>query len=512
MELIKKNIIINRPVKCGTTEIGVDGDIIVPDIKPDILKILQVDGKAIVCDTELSEGRLTVSGRIDLNILYVPDRDDEKIKCIETSFDFLNHLDKPEIMPDMQISAEAEIIKLDFHALNSRKLRIKTIVGISYEISEQASLELATETENENSEVLITPIELNSLVDLKHSEFSIRESFELPPGHSSIEEILKTDVKICDTDYKIISGRVALKGSINFSCLYLDTDCTVRCCDFEAGFTELFDITDADEETSCDISFFVKEISVHPETDSDGDMKILSLDAEIAVRIIATKKVSTDILIDCFLPGNETEIIKKPAELEKSVSSGFYQTTLREIISSDSGCPTLKGIYNVFATPTVEKTEISDDKVLVSGQVSCCILYIAESEETPVYSMKKSIPFSFYIDTPGSRSGMICSLDLKIIHTSYNLNPANEAEIRCILTASARISEKNTLELIDEVEILPLASESKKGIVLYFVQKNDTLWDIAKRYYVSQKDILAANNLEDSTSFCEGMPLLIPTA
>ncbi len=512
MELIKKNIIINRPVKCGTTEIGVDGDIIVPDIKPDILKLLQVDGKAIVCDTELSEGRLTVSGRIDLNILYVPDREDEKIKCIETSFEFLNHLDKPEIMPDMQVSAEAEISKLDFHALNSRKLRIKTIVGIDYEISEQASIELATSPENENSEVLITPIELTSLVDLKHSSFSVRESFELPPGHSSIEEILKADVKICDCDYKIVTGRAALKGSVNLSLLYLDTDCTVRCCDFEAGFTELFDLTDADDDTNCDISFSVKEVSVHPESDSDGDVKIISLDTEIAVRIIATKKVSTDILIDCFLPGNETEIIKKPTELEKSVSSGFYQTTIREIVSPDLNCPTLKGIYNVFATPAIEKIEVLDDKVAVSGNISCCILYIAESEETPVYSIKKSIPFSFSVEASGSKHGMACDLDVKIIHTSYNLNPANEAEIRCILTASAMVSEKNTIELIDEVETTPLDSEQKKGIVLYFVQKNDTLWDIAKRYYVSQKDILAVNNLEDSTSFCEGMALLIPTA
>lgn len=511
LEIIKKNIIINRPVKCGNTQIGVDGDVIVPDIKPDILKILQADGKAVVTETELSEGRLIVSGRVNVNILYVPDRDDEKIKCIETSFDFSTRIDKSDIMPDMQACVEAEVEKIDFQVLNCRKLRIKTTVGIAYKISEQASIDLATGLDDENSEVCITPIEIMSLVDLKHSDFSVRESFELPPGHTAIEEILKTDITICDTDYKIVTGRAVVKGIINLNCLYLDTDCCIKSCDFEAPFTEIFDVSDADEDTVCDISFCVKDIVCAPEADSDGDIKILALDAIIGIKIEATKKVNTDLLIDCFCPGNETLITKNSKDLEKIISSGFYQTTLREIVAPDVSCPNLKGIYNVFATPSIEKSEVLDNSVSVSGNISCFVLYIADSEETPVYSMKKTIPFSCMIDTPKSKSGMDCFVDAKILHTSYNLNPSGEAEIRCILSVCAKVSVNNTLELIDDLEVLPLSKEQRKGIVLYFVQKNDTLWDIAKRYYVSQNDILSVNNLEDTTPLCEGMTLLIPT-
>ncbi len=511
MEIIKKNIIINRPIKCGNTQIGVDGDIIVPDIKPDILKILQVDGKATVTQTELSEGRLNVSGIINVNILYVPDRDDEKIKCIETSFDFSTRIDKDCIMPDMKASVEAEVEKIDFQVLNSRKLRIKTTVGIAYKISEQAPLEIATGLDDENSEVCITPIEIMSLVDLKSSDFSVRESFELPPGHYSIDELLKTDIKICDTDYKIVTGRAVVKGIINLNCLYLDTESCIKSCDFEAPFTEIFDVSDADEDTVCDISFCVKDIICTPETDSDGDMKILALDTIIGIEIEATKKINANLLIDCFCPGKETVITKNSAELEKIISSGFYQTTLREIVSPEFSAPNLKGIYNVFATPLIEKSEVLDNSVSVSGNISCFVLYIADSEETPVYSLKKNIPFSFMVDTPGSKSGMDCSLDAKILHTSYNLNPSGEAEIRCILSISSKVSVNNKLELIDDLEVSPLTTAHKKGIVLYFLQKNDTLWDIAKKYYVSQNDILSVNNLEDATLLCEGMTLLIPT-
>lgn len=511
MEIIKKNITINRPVKYGTTEIGVDGDIIVPDIKPDILKVLQVDGNAVILNTELSEGRLDISGKIDVNILYVPDRDDEKIKCIKTSFDLKTRIDKPDILPDMTENIEALVEKIDFQVLNSRKLRIKTIVGISYKISEQAHLELATGIEDSAGEALITPIEVMGLVGFKNSDFSVRESFELPPGHSAIDELLKTDIKICDTDYKIVSGRVVVKGILNFSCLYLDTGCCIRCCDFETPFTEIFDMEDADEDTICDMSFCVREVLCAPESDSDGDMRILTLDVNIGIKLEATQKINTDILIDCFCPKCETELIKTNSELEKIISTGTFTTTLREIASPPDTASSLKGIYNVFATPFVEKTQVCEGSILVSGNISCFILYIADSEEAPVLSMRKNIPFSCTIDTPDSKPGMDCSLDVKILHTSFTLNPAGEAEIRIILSASAKVCVKSSLEIISDLEVLPLPENRKKGIVLYFVQKNDTLWNIAKNYSVSQNEILKINNLEDSCTLIEGMSILIPT-
>lgn len=512
LEIIKKNIIINRPVKCGTTEISTDCDIIVPDVKPDILKILQVDGTAVVRNTELLEGRLLADGIIRLNILYLPDREDEKIKAIETYSEFSTRIDKGEIMPDMQVFVEALVEKIDFQVLNSRKLRVKTTVKIDYEVSEQAMIELAEGIEDEEAEICVTPIELISLVDLKHSSFSVREDFELPPGHSAVEEILKSDVSICDTEYKIVGERAVVKGTLCLSCLYLDTSGCIKSCDFETAFTEIFDLAEADDDTVCDISYFVKDLSLRAEADSDGDMRTLASECEIGVRIVATRKVETEILVDCFYPGKKTEIEKSSAELEKMVSSGFYQTTVREIVSAPAACPNILGIYNVFATLNVEKTEVLNNSVCVSGNVSCCILYISDSEETPVYSMKKNFPFNMTIDTPGSESSMDCCIDVKLVHTSFSLNPANEAEIRSILSASARVFERNNVEIIDEIFISEPDENQVKGIVLYFVQKNESLWDISKRYFVSQKEILSVNNLEDDAVIKEGMRLLIPTA
>ena len=43
MELVKENVTVNQVSCKGDTQVLVDEDIIVPDVKPDILKILQLD-------------------------------------------------------------------------------------------------------------------------------------------------------------------------------------------------------------------------------------------------------------------------------------------------------------------------------------------------------------------------------------------------------------------------------------------------------------------------------------
>ena len=88
MELIKENIKVNDVVINASTQKTIDGDIIVPDSKPDILKILQVDEVSCITEKEVCEGRLSIKGRVDLKILYIPDSETECIKSILTSLDF----------------------------------------------------------------------------------------------------------------------------------------------------------------------------------------------------------------------------------------------------------------------------------------------------------------------------------------------------------------------------------------------------------------------------------------
>ena len=88
MELIKENVKVNQVSCKGSAQVLVDEDIIVPDVKPDILKILQLDAVSCITNKSVIKGKAVINGRVDLKILYIPDSEREKIKSIITSFDF----------------------------------------------------------------------------------------------------------------------------------------------------------------------------------------------------------------------------------------------------------------------------------------------------------------------------------------------------------------------------------------------------------------------------------------
>ena len=65
--------------------------------------------------------------------------------------------------------------------------------------------------------------------------------------------------------------------------------------------------------------------------------------------------------------------------------------------------------------------------------------------------------------------------------------------------------------IIDSVEELPPDSQkvrSMPGITVYIVKPEDTLWDIAKRFYTTTEEIRSRNNLENE-EISPGQPLLL---
>ena len=122
--------------------------------------------------------------------------------------------------------------------------------------------------------------------------------------------------------------------------------------------------------------------------------------------------------------------------------------------------------------------------------------------------MKKDFPFSYMLECSCSGSGFTPKIKAEIKHISYNLNAAGELELRCILSLNAEVMKKQTIELIDEAN--ESDAESRGGMVIYFVQEDDSLWSIAKRYGVPQSEIVKFNELEDDCPQ-KGERLFIPS-
>ena len=103
---------------------------------------------------------------------------------------------------------------------------------------------------------------------------------------------------------------------------------------------------------------------------------------------------------------------------------------------------------------------------------------------------------------------MNCLAEIATEHITFNVNMASEVELRCNLSVETKLSIKNEIDIISDCTLCE--GEKDSGIIIYYVQPGDTLWQIAKRYCVALDDIVRFNNIQDKDVIGEGERLIIP--
>lgn len=506
MELSKTELYLCDTIIKGTTQAMSDGEVIVPDVKPDILKILQVDAQASITDRYIENGRLYINGRVDYKVLYVPDSDGERIKSILTSMDFRQTADAAGAEPGDNIIAAAEVERVEFNATNSRKLRLRSVIRIDYEVCRINETELCTGSDAD-VECEYDSVDIECTTHLLTHEFTVKERIEVPAGQNSIAEILKTDVAITEPEYKTVTGKIIIKANADISVLYADDNGEVKFIEAELPFTEVLDAEGMGDQTVCDIDFAVLGVMCEAEEDQDGDMRIAAVDIDVCAAVRGTENVSCDIMRDCFVPYHKTEIGRENVNITRTVCRPSIQNSIREIIDVPDNVPGVAGVYNVIADAVVTKSELQGKRLLCEGKIDVYVLYLTDSAESPVYSIRKEIPFSYVTECDGAAGDEEIELKASVGHIGYNLNSSGDIELRCLVRIDGRLISRETIGNIVSVETEDMPSRS--GIFIYFVKDGDTLWDISKRYAVPRDRIARYNSIENDMP-CRGAKLFIP--
>lgn len=506
MELIKNTVRLCETVAEGTMRAMADGDVIVPDTKPDILKILQVDADACITDRYFESGRLVVCGRVNYKVLYIPEGKEEKIKSILTSMEFRQTADSGNADADSAVITKENVERVEFNAVNSRKLRLRAVVNISYEICNIVEKELCTDITEDNIEKKMMTVGYENTVDISRHDFSLKETLEVPSGQRSVEEVLKTDVRISDIEYKTVTGKVIVKGNAGICILYTNTDGDIKYLDAEVPFTEVFDAEDAGENTIFDIDYGIIGSMCELQPDNDGDMRVVEVDIDVEMQLKGIEVMQEEMLCDCFVPHNNTVCETEKVILTETVQRPQMQNTMREIIEFPHNISGVEGVYNVMTNEIIESVRKERSKIVCEGKIEAYILCLTSNEENPICSIKKDIPFSYMLECDDT-DDVETKVKATVKHISYNLNSSGALELRCLIDIEGKLIK--TIELNNIVDVRSESSDKRRSIVIYFTKEGDTLWDVAKRYSVMRDKIERYNNIENA-EITSGMRLLIP--
>ncbi|RCX16081.1 LysM repeat protein [Anaerobacterium chartisolvens] len=516
LELIREEVKVSRLIGSNSTQTVIENDIIVPDIKPDIVKIILLDGDVYIGDTDVMQDKILVNGTIQYKILYISDNEEENIKSINSSSNFSCGLDIDNARPGMKGRVKCEIEHMDFDILNGRKLNVKAVVKVEGKAQEETEYSVINNLRaEEDVQILKESIRINCFLGDNTEEYSMRESLEVPSDKPAMLEILRNDIKIAGKEYKATDGKIIAKGELNISTLYVgdDESRSIYFMEHQMPFTQFVDLPEINEDCECRVEYDINDTLFDMEEDSDGELRVLN--AEIGLKIFAEGygKKNIEVVEDAysryFKIGMEKELIKS----EETFSENKSQIILKDTMQTEDEDCEIAEIFNVVSKPVISELIISDEKVVIEGSVNNTILYLAENNPQAVFACTKEVPFKHSVDIRGIKPEMQCEAEAVIDNCSHSSVSPKEVELRVVIGMNIRVINQIQLSVISKANDFPMddrGADTQPSVVIYFTKPGDTLWKIAKKYCTTVDDIERVNNMADYEAVIPGQQILIP--
>lgn len=111
VDMDKESLCINKIVGQKTEKLMVEGDMIVPDVKPDILNTISTTGNVCIYKKEVLEGKIRIDGEVQVYVIYLADNENEETRSLNTSVDFTQIIDFENCNNEMSLEETVSIRK-----------------------------------------------------------------------------------------------------------------------------------------------------------------------------------------------------------------------------------------------------------------------------------------------------------------------------------------------------------------------------------------------------------------
>ena len=160
--------------------------------------------------------------------------------------------------------------------------------------------------------------------------------------------------------------------------------------------------------------------------------------------------------------------------------------------------PQVLQVAHVTGSIKIDQVKAEEGGIRIEGAVPVSVLYISSDDSTPFAVIDGTVPFGHFAEVPGLDEKCRFTVLPSMEQLSATMADSEEIEIR--LTAGLDIFVVRPMEQmcilgVEEQEYPPEMLAAVPGITGYIVQENDSLWDIAKNYFLTPQQIMEMNNL-----------------
>lgn len=512
LTLAKETMDMNWKDTAGkqSSQILLEGDMIVPDSKPDLQEILRCEGKVNLREKRITDDRISFSGDMMVSVLYRAKNGERPLYAMKASLpleDFL-HIDGLE--KDMDVTLGAELEHLDCQIINDRKIGVKAVIQMQAEAEKQKHAEIFSGVAGEGIECLKGILRMERDTATLKDRFTVKEDLNLSPSKPEIGEVLWEGMELTEQDMRAMDGKVMVRGNLKISMLYLDSEGNMGSINEKIPFNGYLEGEGIEPKTELNGRLTIEEGRLTPMADEDGEARQVAVDVTIGAQMNGKETVEQEILQDAYAPKGTVMLEKETITYPVTVGSGKNQFMVKERIQLENGEMPMLRAEEVWGEVRLSEARTVADNVEVEGVLTADILYDCEADEAPLCMLRRGIPFGQMMELRGVEEGDEADVSLRLEDIDFQMLSEREGELRATVTMEAVVTRQETAETVTDITVEEETDrQPMAGAVIYMVQKGDTLWKIAKRYRTTVNDILAVNDIENPDLIYPGQKLLM---
>lgn len=514
LELEQRNIALIKPKGSRVLQMTIDEDINVPDIKPDIDKILQSNSVVNITGTDVYDSKVLVKGEFGCKVLYVPLNDSKPVHNMISLIPIEETINIDDVSKSDSIKTEYVIEEMKITPINTRKINVKSIVQVKVMVDEKKEMYVPTDICGaQDIQSRWDDITMCKMHTSKKETYKIKDELAIPSSKPNIMEILWYDRTIKNKEFRLLDDKINIKGIVALDTLYLGEsgENNLEFVEHEMPFNGVIECNGVNEDMYYDIDIKIVDDKIQIRPDLDGEERVFSIDIVTQLDIKVYSEEKNSILTDVYSLSKEIELEKENVSYETLLCKNQSQCKIKETIEMDANEPDIMQIYYATGDVNIDNVDVFEDKVEVEGVVFGKILYVAADDNNPINVYNAVLPFNQVIDTEGIRNDSRMSIRPSISYINCSMLGEKEVEVKCGVNLDTIVFDNQELDIINgltEAEIDMKKLQNTPSVVGYIVKDNESLWDIAKTYSTKVDDIKAVNNL-DTVDVKRGDKLII---
>lgn len=506
MELLKNKVHQYTLVSDGAYGQEETLETIVPDVNPDVLRIICASSDISVKEKSLQTGKIRAAGEVRSRIFYTAEGD-ATIWQVEGVTPFSCTVDVPDAGPDDTLIAWCEVVSAQASLVNPRKLSVRTRYCVHARIYRQGVVEFVEGVEcaaEESVNTLVQTIQPQVLVGLHERRLAINEEIRIAGGNvQATDRLYRTEVTWSTEDQKVLTNKIMLRGNACVKAVVIgEKDGSLSQHVYNLPFAQIIesDNTDMDDEVKVSYRLMQKEIRLT--AGADG-APVLQCSLAACAYVTVSRKISVNVLTDLYSTAYHSEL--ETAEVMAQVGEDHQSVTavIAETVQADY--PAVR-VVDVAAACEYRRPTPGDTSVV--GWVCFQVLY--ETTTGGLCCLNRRVEVEAQLQVPfseGTRLWLACSEPQATAVDESSLCLSGKAVFTCTgpvrqacrQVKGCRIDHQNS------------KTRPRRGtLILRAYDGQDTVWQIAKKYNTTTADILAANKITGENELEMGRLIIIP--